>query len=84
MLGSGGTLVTTFLDTCMLDASLKGNVVSITPPVACDDNGLEYMISGTFTLQADGNAALVEVVSFTTSGVTCTLTGKGIYTKFVP
>jgi hypothetical protein len=42
------------------------------------------MISGTFTLQADGRASLVEVVTFTSSGVTCTLTGKGIYTKFTP
>jgi hypothetical protein len=84
MLGTGGSLVTTFLDTCVLMASLKGNVVSISPPVTCDDNGLVYMISGSFTLQADGRASLVEVVTFTSSGITCTLTGKGLYTKFVP
>ncbi|HVW27552.1 MAG TPA: hypothetical protein VHC69_19440 [Polyangiaceae bacterium] len=81
--GSGGTVTTTFLG-CTLVGTIAGRTATISPPVTCDDNGIEYVISGSFAIQTDGDGSLVEIVTFTTSGVTCTLTGKGVYTKFTP
>jgi hypothetical protein len=77
---SGSTLETTFTS-CTLKATVSGRTATISPPVTCNDNGITYVISGSFSIGSDGKGSLVEVVTVGNSGTSCTLTGRGTYTK---
>ncbi|HEX4338406.1 MAG TPA: hypothetical protein VH062_21015 [Polyangiaceae bacterium] len=82
---TGGTdyVRAVFQGACSLEAALSGRALTISPPITCTDSGITYLISGTFTVGANGTAALDESVTVTTNGVVCNVTATGTYTKYV-
>jgi hypothetical protein len=85
-----GTIIGTTADGCMTTFTVSGNVATASPGQTCNtttDAGVAETItvnSRTLTLSADGNSVDVmgnESVDKTASGVTCTRTGSGTYTK---
>jgi hypothetical protein len=87
---TAGTVVGNTADGCMTTFTVSGNVATATPGQTCNtttDGGVAETItvnSRTLTLSADGSSVDVmgnESVDMTASGVTCTRTGSGTYTK---
>ena len=83
-LGKGSTVETTFLTACTLVATVSGRTASISPPIACSDSGVDYTISGSFSIAADDTGSIDEQVTFTASGVKCTSRATGTFTRYVP
>jgi hypothetical protein len=42
--------------------------------------GITYSLSGTFTIQADGTGRLMETVTLSMNGFSCTIDASGIFT----
>ena len=68
---------------CVLDARVNGNTATAADQT-CNDNGITYVVGGTFVLQPDGSARLNEHARFTGKGVNCTATLNGPFQKYVP
>jgi len=68
---------------CILDAKVNGNTATAADQT-CNDNGITYVVGGTFVLQPDGSARLNEHARVTGKGVNCTATLVGPFQKYVP
>jgi hypothetical protein len=78
---SAGTIQTYFaLANCTLVATVNGKVATLSK-TTCTDSGITYVISGTFAIQTDGSARLLETATLSSSGVVCTLDASGTFTK---
>jgi hypothetical protein len=81
--GTTGHIQAELVGKCVLDAKVNGNVATAADQT-CNDNGIYYVVGGTFNLQSDGTARLNEHVRATGRGVNCTGTLSGTYQKFSP
>lgn len=82
---TANTIETMFLDVCPVVARISGRVATALPGDPCDDQGVTYdIVSETFTILSDGTAQLDQKVVLSSTVRTCTVTGTGIFTKYVP
>ena len=78
--GASGHIQAELIGKCVLDAKVNGKTATASDQT-CADNGLTYVVGGTFILQADGTARLNEHVKVTGRGVNCTGTVNGPFQK---
>ena len=78
-----GHIQATLVGKCVLDAKVNGNTATAADQT-CYDNGITYVVGGTFALQPDGSARLNEHARVTGNGVNCTATLTGPFQKYVP
>jgi len=81
--GTAGHIQAELIGKCVLDAKVYGNTATASDQT-CNDNGISYVVGGTFVLQPDGTARLNEHVRATGRGLNCTGTMSGPYQKYAP
>lgn len=65
---------------CTVVANVSGKVATLPRTNCMDDMGITYAISGTFAIQSDGTARLLETVIIGMSGFSCTVDASGVFT----
>ena len=65
---------------CTVVANVSGKVATLPKTTCMDTMGFTYVISGTFAIQADGSARLLETVTISMAGLTCIIDATGTFT----
>lgn len=81
--GAAGHIQAELVGKCVLDATVSGSTANAADQT-CNDNGLSYVVGGTFTVHPDGTAQFAEHVRVSGAGINCNGTLTGPFTKFVP
>ena len=77
---AAGHIQAELIGKCVLDAKVNGKTATASDQT-CTDNGLTYVVGGTFSIQSDGTARLNEHVRVTGRGVSCTGSVNGPFQK---
>ena len=81
--GAAGHIQAELVGKCVLDATVNGTTANAADQT-CNDNGLSYVVGGTFTLRPDGTAQFAEHARVSGRSMNCNGTLTGPFQKFVP